>query len=88
MGKANGNASTWKISACCIFEFFPQFLLSSAEFELLRGALPWAGAAEFPPRWGEDGAFSLPGLGLEGSFYQQTDRQTEPAAPSEADAFH
>lgn len=32
MGRANGSASTWKISAFCTFEFFPQFLLRCTEF--------------------------------------------------------
>lgn len=35
MGRANGNASMWKISAFCIFEFFLQFLLRYTEFKRL-----------------------------------------------------
>lgn len=90
MGKPNGNACTWKISACCVFEFFPQFLLRSAELELLGGVLPWAGAAEFPPRRGEDGAFSPPGWERSAPLIsRQTDGRTDgTAAPSRQKLFN
>lgn len=89
MGRANGNASTWKMSAFCIFEFFPQFLLRSTEFELLlrKTPSPSSGLPSLCPFSGEDEAFSLRWAGDGGLIFLAA-RQTESAAPSEADAFH
>jgi len=77
MGRANGNASTWKISAFCIFEFFPQFLLRSTEIELLLGKIrtPRCGLPSRRPFGAKPQSFPHGGLRTGVSFSWQPDRR-------------